>query len=105
MSLFDIVKKNTDVLVDSDNSMINKSLRYDKRKKTLKGRTSDGQGNAYLFEANPSNGILVQQKVTVPLDRDNISQAKYLKAQGYTQDEIADMLGVSQSTVSNWLRK
>ena len=32
-------------------------------------------------------------------------QIKELKCQGYKQQEIADMLGVSQSTVSNYLKK
>ena len=32
-------------------------------------------------------------------------QINELKCQGYKQQEIADMLGVSQSTVSNYLKK
>lgn len=32
-------------------------------------------------------------------------QIKELKYQRYKQQEIADMLGVSQSTVSNYLKK
>ncbi len=34
-----------------------------------------------------------------------IEQVKELRKQGHTQVDIADMLGISQSTVSNYLRK
>lgn len=33
-----------------------------------------------------------------------IEQVKQLRRQGYKQTEIADMLGISQSSVSNYLR-
>jgi predicted transcriptional regulator len=34
-----------------------------------------------------------------------IEQVKELRRQRYTQQEIADMLGISQATVSIYLRK
>lgn len=54
------------------------------------------------------NGII---QTSSQFDVENISkkalkmQIKDLKKQGYKQREIAEMLGISQPTVSNYLRK
>ncbi len=104
MGLFDIVKQVSELVSDDELNIVSTNGRYDKKRKTLRQRATDNNGNTYMREMNPLMGILDERKISV-LPGDKHEQAKQLKRQGYTQDEIADMLGVSQSTVSNWLRK
>lgn len=37
-------------------------------------------------------------------ERIRASLEKYISASGYTQKEIAEKLGVSKSSITNWLR-
>ena len=46
----------------------------------------------------------LKNKVSITLDADVIEEIKEL-AEKHTQDDIADMLGISQGTVSNSLRR
>jgi len=50
--------------------------------------------------------VEIKSKFDTNLGKEGMKmQVSELKAQGYTQQKIADMLGISQSTVSNYLKK
>ncbi len=65
-------------------------------------------GIQYTTTLTEHTGGCIQTKSMLKknLGKDGLKkQIKELKYQRYKQQEIADMLGVSQSTVSNYLKK
>lgn len=102
MSLFD---KN-DMLPKkiAETNFVSRKEGYNKRTKSFYGRATDNEGNTYMYDNNLETGITQLLKIIIP-DGNMKEQAKDLYRQGYTQEEIADMLGVSQSTISKLLKK
>ncbi|MBE7031980.1 MAG: helix-turn-helix domain-containing protein [Ruminococcaceae bacterium] len=83
------------------------SLKLGVKKRTgeqfAKATTNDGKTYIKSFSYT---GVEEQKLITIPNYLNKNQRNEIIKdlARTYTQDDIADMLGVSQSTVSNVLR-
>lgn len=105
MGLFDLSKKRNNIsLSQENNGIVRRYEKFNQRTNTMQGRASDANGNTYMYETSQEHGISEQKIIKIDTTKDKKGQARQLKRQGYTQDEIADILGISQSKVSRLLR-
>lgn len=109
----DIIEKKQGDIIGAMNSFVsevpleNLSMQYNEKTKTA---SISGQLRGVLYtttlKAIPDGVIKTTTQIDVSAGKDVlIQQAIDLKKQGYTQKQIAEMLGVSQATISNYLRK
>lgn len=83
------------------------NVRTNKRtnERIIQAKTIDGQS---YIGYNSSNGLTDMRRISVPSYSDRAERNEYIyylyDIKKYTQDEIAAILDISQSTVSNVLR-
>lgn len=107
----EIIKQNSGILESlgrfvEDTGLSNVKTSYDSRTgtATITGNR-DGMQYTTTVQRNKYGATKTVSQYDVTVGRDAmIEQVKQLKRQGYKQTEIADMLGISQSSVSNYLR-
>lgn len=102
--LFDAFRNDDKI---SANDIISLKKGYNKKTGSIYIKATTTSGATYL-KTFTKDGIEINQEIDIPYYETKKERNKYIQQlykEKYTQEEIADMLGISQATVHNVLKK